>query len=187
MLLAFYILTLAGALGAVDVLYFHIYVCRLYTRRQSAIENVTHAVRSALFTTFFFVIMFVDARGAWWWLYPALCAVETTNSMLDTFLEKGSRADQGGLRNGEYCLHVFLSILMGGVMMVMLLDTYPGAREETSFSLRQIVLPTFFVMGGYFSMAAGLGFCVFDGFHAVRRLRGASVRLVPQGSGHPAS
>ena len=163
MVLAFYLLLLAGSIGAYDVLVYHMRKCRLYRRPQSAAENVTHALRALIFASFFFVIMRVDARGAWWWLYAGLCAAEIVNSMFDTYLEKGSRADQGGLPNGEYCLHVLLSIIVGGAMTSMLAGTFHTMHEPTSLTFRELELPPFFRFMGYASQVNAMGFFLFEG------------------------
>lgn len=177
MQLALYILCLAGAIGAFDVFYFHMYKCRLFTRPQSAAENVTHAIRALLFTAFFVVLLQVDARGAYWWIYPGLCLAELTNSMLDTYLERDSRADQGGLPHGEYCLHVLLSVLIGAVMLGMIVDSLPLRTQETALVWRSLDVPAYVVMASTASAFVGVLFFLFEGTMALRHLlgRGASV------------
>ncbi len=167
MLVAFYILSFGGAVGGFDVLYYHMYRGRLWQRPEALRENVTHAIRALLFATFFFVLMFVEARGAWWWLFPALCAVELVNTMADTFLEKSSRAPQGGLENGEYMLHVFLSVMIGAVMACMMFESWSWQTMPTELIIRAREIPAPMFMGGLISIAIGLGFFVFEGTNAL--------------------
>jgi hypothetical protein len=168
--IAFYVLSIAGLIGAFDVLYYHIYTCRLFTRRQSAAENVTHFIRALLFAAFFLTLMHVEARGAYWWFYPALVTVEMINSMFDTYLEKSSRADQGGLPHGEYCLHVVLSVLMGAVMTAMLIDSWSYRALPTAWVWRDLDVPGFLLGGGYFAMVMGVLFFFFEAGGVVRVL-----------------
>lgn len=171
MTVAFYMLSLAGAIGAFDVFYYHMWTCRLFERKESAAENVTHAIRALLFSVFFTVIMHVDARGSWWWLYVVVCAAEMLNSMLDTYLEKSSRADQGGLPNGEYCLHVVLSVLIGGVMVAMVSSAWAQSGEPTSIAWRPSTLPPMFALTGHLSIGMGILFFLFESSSVVRVLR----------------
>jgi hypothetical protein len=167
---AFYLLSIAGTFGAFDVLFYHIYTCRLYSRRQSLSENVTHFLRALLFSCFFLVIMGVQAKGAWWWIYPGLCTVEMINSMLDTHFERDSRKDQGGLPHGEYCLHVFLSVLMGGIMIAMLDASWAFRTEATELTWQPIDIPPFLMIAGFFAAGMGFLFFIFESSGVLRML-----------------
>lgn len=168
MLVAFYILSFGGLVGAYDVLYYHMYRARLWQRPEAMMENVTHAIRALLFSTFFFLLLFVEARGSWWWLYPAVCTLEMLNTMSDTFLEKRSREPQGGMENGEYMLHVFLSVMIGAVMACMLFESWSWSTQPTELILRARDVPAPMFLGGVGSIAVGLGFFCFEGFNALR-------------------
>ena len=73
---AFLFFVWPGACGPFVSFYNHTPPPRLWTRPQSVYENMTHAIRALLFAVFFILIVHVEARGSWWLLYPAICAVE---------------------------------------------------------------------------------------------------------------
>lgn len=160
---------LAGAVGAYDVLYYHIYTHRLYKQPSAMWENVTHFMRALLFAVFFILIVHVQASGAWWWLYPAVIAVEFINTMCDTILEPASRKSLGGLPAGEYILHVFLSIVTGGALACMLWDTYPLLSEPTALTWRTLDVPDFLRYGSYVATVVAIGFFLFEAGSFVRQ------------------
>ena len=170
MIVAFYVLSLAGAFGAFDVFYYHIYRARLWTRPQSVYENMTHAIRALLFAVFFILIVHVEVRGSWWLLYPAICAVEMTNSFIDCALEKSSRLDLGGLDAGEYLLHVLLSIMMGAIVTAMLMSTYPSYAEPSYIGLRTLDVPPIMIYGSYLGAVMAIAFFFFEGSGVLRML-----------------
>lgn len=111
---ALLILGVLAPLGALDVIYYHLYRFHLYQRRASAAEELTHLVRHLCFLA----IVALLARGT-----PspsvdrvllALLALDLLNSALDVALEPRSRADLGGLPPGEYLLH-FLGTFGSGL------------------------------------------------------------------------
>lgn len=166
---AFFLFMIAGAFGAFDVLYYHIYTHRLYKQPSAIWENVTHFIRALLFAVFFILIVHVEASGAWWWLYPGVIAVEVLNTMLDTILEPSSRKSLGGLPNGEYFLHVFLSLVTGAALACILWDTYPLMNAPTALAWRTLDVPEFLRMGSYVSTAVAVGFFLFESSSFVRQ------------------
>lgn len=99
------ILAVIAPIGAIDVLYYHVYKFRLYRREQSVAEEITHLVRHATFVA----IVVLLARGvrssATDHAILALFVVDVINSSADVLLEPRSRAALGGLPRGEYFLH----------------------------------------------------------------------------------
>lgn len=99
------ILVAIAPIGAIDVLYYHLYRFRLYRQPQSVAEEITHLVRHV---TFIAVVVLL-ARGVSTTttdhvLLGLLC-VDLVNSAADVLLEPSSRAPLGGLPRGEYFLH----------------------------------------------------------------------------------
>ena len=159
---ALYILMLSGGLGAYDVIYYHMYTCRLYQKPECAAENVTHIIRAVLFCVWFLVILHVRATGMWWWLYVGIVAVETINTFVDIVLEGTSRTAMGGLPHGEYILHAVLSLLTGAMMTCVIVFTLPWLHEPTSLTFYTLDVPFAFQITTYLSVLGGLGFFAFE-------------------------
>jgi hypothetical protein len=159
---AFYLFSIAGVIGAFDVLYYHIYTHRLYKQPSAIWENVTHFVRALLFAVFFVLTLHVEASGSWWWLYPAIIGVEVLNTTVDTMLEPSSRKSLGGLPAGEYFLHVFLSILTGAALASILWDTYPLLSAPTALQWHTLDVPAPLRFGSYGAVVMALGFFLFE-------------------------
>ena len=109
-------LLILGALapvGAIDVLYYHLYRFRLFERDASAGEEVTHLVRQAAFVAMVLLL----ATGVQSALVDvaliALFALDLVNSAIDVLLEPRARAPLGGLPQGEVFLHFLGTFGMG--------------------------------------------------------------------------
>lgn len=109
-------LLILGALapiGAIDVLYYHLYRFRLFERDASASEEITHLLRQAAFVAIA-VLLATGVQSA-----PvdialiALFAFDLVNSAIDVLLEPRSRASLGGLPQGEVFLHFLGTFGMG--------------------------------------------------------------------------
>lgn len=99
------ILALVGTVGAVDVLYFHLYRFRLFSQPGCVAEEVTHLVRHLVFVALLLVCT-KPATGAWVAAAAALFVVDIANGAIDVLLERGSREALGGLPGAEYLIHV---------------------------------------------------------------------------------
>ena len=170
MVIAFCLLSISGTLGAFDVLYFHIYRCRLYRHPDAVWENITHFLRAFLFAVFFITVMHLDLTGTWWWGYVALSTVEIVNSMIDTLLEPSSRKKLGGLPDGEYYLHNILSVLIGAIICAMLWSSWPLRDLPTGIHWRASTLPLIPRLAGYWAVVMALAFFAFEASCVVRML-----------------
>lgn len=113
MTLTLLVLVAIAPIGAIDVLYYHLYRFRLFERSESAAEELTHLVRSVVFV----VAVLLLARGVDETtdrIVLALLVADLVNSALDVWLEPRSRAALGGLPRGEYLLH-FLGTFGSGL------------------------------------------------------------------------
>jgi hypothetical protein len=119
------ILSVIAPIGAIDVLYYHLYRFRLYRREQCVFEELTHLVRHATFIA----LVALLARGVTSSVVDhvilALFVVDIINSSADVLLESRSRAELGGLPRGEYFLH-FVGTLGAGAAGISYL--YERAR-----------------------------------------------------------
>lgn len=99
------ILAAVGTIGAIDVLYYHLYRFRLYSQPGCVAEEVTHLLRNAIFIAILLVCM-QPATQPWSRIMFVLLAADLGNSVIDVLLERRSRAELGGLPSGEYLVHI---------------------------------------------------------------------------------
>ncbi len=114
---AFYLLLAIGLLGAFDVVYFHIYRCRLHLRPESQREVLWHTARHLVYALQFLWVANLRFHGAALLLLGVLYAADVFIAWADVWEERESRASQGGLPRGEYLMHVVLSVLVGLYLM----------------------------------------------------------------------
>jgi hypothetical protein len=107
------ILTAAGAIGAVDVLYFHLYRFRLFAQDGSVAEEVTHLCRHAIFLALVALLSGGTPSPAIDNVILGLFAVDMVNSIADVLLERRSRDRLGGLPSIEYLVHIVSTFAMG--------------------------------------------------------------------------
>ena len=93
--LALFILMVDAPIGAIDVIYFHLWKFRLYQRPESVREEITHILRAFLVPAAAAILLLGRPQGMWYWAVAALFALDTANSLLDVLVEPGSRAPRG--------------------------------------------------------------------------------------------
>lgn len=100
-----FILCSLAPIGAIDVLYYHLYRFRLYERDHSVAEEITHLVRHIAFVSIA-ALLALGVTDAWAdRAILVLLVLDLINSAADVLLEPRSRAPLGGLPAGEYFLH----------------------------------------------------------------------------------
>ncbi|MEQ1572351.1 MAG: hypothetical protein ABMA64_42400 [Myxococcota bacterium] len=127
-MIPFELMMTMALIGAVDVMYFHLYRFRLFERPDSVAEEWTHLARHLLFLGIV-AVMVADppyARA----VLVGLFAVDVANNGIDVWLERGSRAALGGLPSAEYALHV-ASTLVGGMAIGAFLWAPPTPLTAT--------------------------------------------------------
>jgi hypothetical protein len=152
----FELLMASATIGAVDVLYLHLYRFRLYAQPGSVAEEVTHLARQVVFLGLVGVLLASPP-----WTRPALAAlftVDLVNSIADVLLERSSRAPLGGLPSVEYLLHVLTTFLTGAaVASAWWVDPEPligfaAVRAWATLALGGLLLAA---EGGMFAVALG--------------------------------
>ncbi|MCZ2250024.1 MAG: hypothetical protein LC111_14795 [Bacteroidia bacterium] len=111
---ALVILCIIAPIGAVDVLYYHLYRFRLFEREASAPEEITHLIRHVCFLAIVALLAGGTPSATADKALLVLLAVDLLNSTLDVILEPRSRASLGALPPGEYLLH-FLGTFGSGL------------------------------------------------------------------------
>ena len=120
------IMTATAAIGAVDVLYFHLYRFRLYAQPGSVAEEVTHLCRHAIFLALLLVLSSGGRSPERDALVFLLIGLDLLNGATDVLLERGSRAPLGGLPPLESLVHFLSSFGMGlAVAAYVLAPTLP--------------------------------------------------------------
>lgn len=122
---AFYLLLTIGLLGAFDVLYFHLWRCRLHGRPECQREVLWHTARHLIYALQFLWVPNLRCHGAALGLLALLYAADVFVAWADVWEEKTSRAPQGGLPRGEYLMHVVLSVLVGLYLMSVFHAVWP--------------------------------------------------------------
>ncbi|WP_394841355.1 SRPBCC family protein [Pendulispora brunnea] len=116
MLTACIVLAIMGAVGAFDIAYFHTYKAQLGKRPESRLEAWVHVVRGFVYAAQFGIVPNVRLGGAYYFALVALFVLDVAVAAFDVAIEPASRRPQGGLPDGEYAAHIFLSVLAGVVL-----------------------------------------------------------------------
>lgn len=112
------LLLAVSMIGALDVLYFHLYKLKLYAHPASVWEEVTHLSRHAIFLAIVATILTVEPAQAAP-IVAALFALDLLNTAVDVWLERASRQALGGLSSAEYLLHVLSSVGLGAAIATL--------------------------------------------------------------------
>ena len=122
---AFYLLLVMGHLGAFDVLWFHMRVCRLHERDECQREVLWHTLRHSIYAMQFLYVANLRAHGAALLLLLLVYAADVFIAWADVWEETTSRKALGGLPRGEYFMHVVLSVLVGAYLCAMAYAAWP--------------------------------------------------------------
>ena len=114
---SFYLLLFFSHLGVFDVLYFHVYKCKLHLRAECQREVFWHVLRHLIYAVQFIWVAHFRFHGWALLLLFALYFCDVFVAWADVLEENKSRAAQGGLPRGEYFMHVVLSVLVGCYLM----------------------------------------------------------------------
>jgi hypothetical protein len=106
---------LAAPLGALDVLYFHVWRFRLYEAPSARAETLVHVVRGLNFSAVAFVLANCRIGTDAFWFVGALLMLDVGVNVVDVLLESRSRAPFGGVPRFEYLLHIVGSTFAGGI------------------------------------------------------------------------
>src|SRR5687768_17395285 len=122
MKIALWILLIAGPIGAIDVVYFHLWKFRLYSRPQSRAEEVTHLVRGLAVPAVFAALLLGRPQGTIFWLVTAVFFIDTLNSLIDVMIEPKSRASLGGVPPAEIAVHFIGTTMLGAAWAMFMFD-----------------------------------------------------------------
>ena len=158
------IMTAAAGIGAVDVLYYHLYRFRLFAQPGSVAEEVTHLCRHAIFLALLLVLSSGGRSPRGDALVLGLVGLDVLNGAADVLLERRSREPLGGLPSMEYLVHFLSTFAMGLAVAAWMLA--PELPAPTGLLLWQV----------YGTLAFGLVVFMLEGTLFARAIRARSRR-----------
>jgi hypothetical protein len=168
------LLSIAAPLGAIDILWFHLYRFRLYDHPSARCETVTHILRGLLFAVGAFVLARYRPEGAWFWIIAALFAADFVNNVCDVLVEQKSRTPFGGLPRLEYVIHIVGSTFAGAVGLAFVATSWSTATLPTALT-RADGVPLWLAWNGTAIAAGALMLTIFEASLFVRSIIRASV------------
>lgn len=148
------LMSLAGPLGALDIVYFHLWKFRLYSLPSARAETVTHLLRGIAFAAGGYLLATYSVSGAWFWLVGGLFAFDFFNNVVDAALETRSRAALGGLPRAEYVVHIIGSTFAGAIMVAFFVTSWASQSGPTKLASSRGTLPDWLILNGQM-LAAG--------------------------------
>jgi hypothetical protein len=164
MAVVLYLLCLFGALGSLDIIYYHLFRFRLYQSASSRGEQITHLLRLILFPLMMGWVLWVQASG---WLSVGLfllVAFDLLNGLLDAYLEPQSRKPMGGLPRGEYLLHMVLMGVAGAVLLAAAGQCSGVWNQPAEWKWQLLDAPRWAKMLGFQLAAGSLLLFAIEGF-----------------------
>jgi hypothetical protein len=145
------LLAVAGLIGAVDGVYFHLWKYRLYARTASRLEHLLHSGRALLLPlTLWFGYVAPRTFGA----LVVFGVVELCDFGLvvwDVSIENDSRRDLGGLSSAEYLVHVVATTLHSGAIALAFASWLVASpTPDWVATVAQLAIPgTLLVLGAH--------------------------------------
>ena len=138
----FWLLLLIGHLGFFDMVYFHMYRCRLHERPECRPEVLLHTFRHLVYAAQFFIVAHFRFYGSALFILIMVYLIDVAIAWGDVWLETESRKKMGGLLRGEYFMHVVLSVLVGAYLCSMLYTVYPDRLLESAIRIEPPDVPS---------------------------------------------
>jgi len=129
--LSLWILFIAGPIGAIDVMYFHMWKFRLFSRAQSRSEEITHVIRGVMVPAVFAVLLLGRPEGTLFWIVAALFFLDTVNSLIDVMIEPRSRAPLG-VPPQELAIHFLGTSMMGAAWATYMISGWPTRNAPSA-------------------------------------------------------
>ena len=107
------IMTATAGIGALDVLYYHLYRFRLYAQPGSIAEEIAHLCRHAIFLALLVLLSSGGRSPQGDALVLCLAGLDLLNGAADVLLERRSREPLGGLPSAESLVHFLSTFGMG--------------------------------------------------------------------------
>jgi hypothetical protein len=164
------LLAMAAPIGALDMLYFHIWKYRLFASADSRVETLTHIVRGLTVALLAWMLGHYRPEGAWFWIVGSLFAIDLLNSLVDVAIEPRSRAAWGGVPSAEAVIHNVGTSFLGAIAALYVSSGWQGRLLPTALSPSDLpnylVLQAELIAGGGLILAVtelGLLICAWSG------------------------
>ncbi len=116
-----FLLAIVAPVGAIDILYFHIYRFRLYDQPAARTEVATHILRAAVIGTAALLLVATPFTPFVAATLGILLALDFLNNVVDVWLEPEARRSLGGLPPLESAIHIFGATAAGAITATYLL------------------------------------------------------------------
>jgi hypothetical protein len=178
--IALFVLLVAGPIGAIDVIYFHLWKFRLFERPESVKEEITHIIRGFVAPTATGILLLGSPHGLWFWTVAALFALDALNSLLDVIFEPGSRAPRG-VPPSELAIHFLGVSFMGAAWALYMVLGWNAGYDPTAIMPRTHgFVPDWAITLGYLAVAAAFALVIFETslfLRAIARRRAQNVAV----------
>ena len=114
------LLFLFGSVGAVDVIYDHLYRYRLYAHASSLTEHLSHTLGILGLILTLTMLVFMEMGRLGFTLFLGVQAFLVIITLWDVSMEHASRAPLGGLSTHEYLLHTVIFLLHGAFLWAVI-------------------------------------------------------------------
>lgn len=165
---AFWLLLIIGHLGLFDILYFHTWKCQLQERPECRREVAWHTVRHLVYAAQFLIIANFRFHGSALLLLVLVYFADVIVAWADVWEETESRRSQGGLRQGEYMMHVIISVLVGAYIISVGTAVWPDRLLPTNIVLQSPQVPKLARLYMSSMGFAAIGFFVYDAWRFIK-------------------
>jgi hypothetical protein len=169
------VLLVAGPIGAIDVIYFHLWKFRLFERPESMKEEITHLIRGVVAPTTTGILLLGHPQGLWFWAVAALFAFDALNSVLDVIFEPYSRSPRG-VPPSELAIHFVGTSLMGAAWaLAMALGWNARVQPSAIVPRTESFLPDWGITLGFLAVGAAYVLAIVEAalcIRAIARRRG---------------
>ena len=178
--IALLVLLVAGPVGAIDVIYFHLWKFRLFERPESIKEETTHLIRGVLAPTTTGILLLGYPHGFWFWIVTITFALDSLNTFLDVIFEPASRAPRG-VPPAELAIHFVGTSMMGAAWALYMVLGWNNRLEPTALIPRTNgLLPEWGINMGVAAVCGAYLLVTFEAclfLRAIMRRRAQNLRL----------
>ncbi len=114
------LMSVAGAIGAIDALYFHLQKYALFARAASKREHLVHTLRGVLLPLALWLGYASPRTTATLMVFGLVELADFALVVWDVSIEHASRRELGALSRGEYLVHVVATTLHSGAIALAL-------------------------------------------------------------------